>query len=103
MNIKITKEENKTIAFLSGTIDIPSADSLKKSLHELLETPVEEIVLDFSEVESVGSSAIGALLLAHKEYTARGIKFSLVNINKEISALFKIIKLDKLFHLHKVP
>ena len=99
MNIKVEKEEGKTIVFLSGTIDIPSAENLKKSLHEFLEDEMEELVIDFGEVESIGSSGIGALLLTHKEFIARGIKFKIENVNKEIRALFKIIKLDKLFNL----
>ena len=100
MNIKVTKEDGITNVLLSGTIDIPSAESLKKSLNEILEEKdMSELTLDFAEVESIGSSGIGALLLTHKEFTSRGIRFSVVNVNKEISALFKIIKLDKLFNI----
>jgi anti-sigma B factor antagonist len=99
MNVKVTKEEEKTTVFLSGTIDIPSAENLKQSLNELLDDGLKELVIDFGEVDSIGSSGIGALLLTHKEYTSRNIKFSIVNLNKEITALFKIIKLDKLFKI----
>jgi anti-sigma B factor antagonist len=99
MNIKVTKDEDKTIVSLSGTIDIPSAENLKHSLHDFLQEEIKELVIDFSEVDSIGSSGIGALLLTHKEYSTRNIKFSIVNLNKEITALFKIIKLDKLFKI----
>lgn len=99
MNTKITKDADKITVFLSGTIDIPSAEKLKHAINELLENEMKELVLDFSEVDSIGSSGIGALLLTHKEYAARDIKFSIVNLNKEITALFKIIKLDKLFKI----
>jgi anti-sigma B factor antagonist len=99
MNIKVINEEGSITFFLSGTIDIPSAESLKKSLNEVLNNPLKELILDFNEVESIGSSGIGALLLAHKEFTARGMKFSIVNVNKDVTALFKIIKLDKLFNI----
>ena len=99
MNIKVEKEEGKTTVFLSGTIDIPSAENLKQTLHELLDEELEEIAIDFEVVGSIGSSGIGALLLTHKEFSSRGVKFSIVNLNKEITALFKIIKLDKLFNM----
>ncbi|UCH97494.1 MAG: STAS domain-containing protein, partial [Candidatus Aminicenantes bacterium] len=89
----------KTIVSLSGTIDIPSAENLKHSLHELLRDDLKEVAINFDEVDSIGSSGIGALLLTHKEYTSRGIKFTILNLNKEIAALFKIIKLDKLFNI----
>lgn len=99
MNIKVTEDGGKHRVTLNGTIDIPSAENLKQSLHELLEKGIKELVIDFGEVDSIGSSGIGALLLTHKEYTAKGIHFSIVNLNKEITALFKIIKLDKLFKI----
>ena len=99
MNIKVIHEEGTTQMLMSGTIDIPSAESLKKSLHAVLETEPKNVVLDFNEVESIGSSGIGALLLSHKEFTSRGITFDVININKEITALFRIIKLDKLFKI----
>jgi len=99
MNIKVTKDGDKTTLFLSGTIDIPSAESLKHSLHDILQEDIKEVILDFSEVDSIGSSGIGALLLSHKEFTAKNIKIGVANLNREITALFKIIKLDKLFKL----
>lgn len=99
MNIKVSKDGDIITVFLSGSIDIPSAESLKHSLHAHLEENPKELILDFAEVESIGSSGIGALLLTHKEYASRNVKFSLINLNREITALFKIIKLDKLFKL----
>ena len=99
MNIKVTKNEAVVTVFLSGTIDIPSAENLKKQLNEILQDEIQELILDFGEVESIGSSGIGALLLTHKEFTSRNISFRIENVNREISALFKIIKLDKLFNL----
>ena len=67
-------------------------------IHEL--DTILNLIIDFDEVDSIGSSGIGALLLTHKEYTSRGIKFKIINLNKEITALFKIIKLDKLFNIN---
>jgi anti-anti-sigma factor len=99
MNIKVTHEDDITNVAISGTIDIPSAEALKKSLYEILDGEINELILDFNEVDSIGSSGIGALLLTHKEFTSRGKRFSIVNVNKEITSLFKIIKLDKLFNI----
>lgn len=100
MNIKVVTAEDKATVFLSGTVDIASAESLKTTLGRIGEQATyKDVTLDFKEVDSIGSSAIGALLLSHKEFSAKNIKFTLVNINKDIKALFKIIKLDKIFKL----
>jgi anti-anti-sigma factor len=98
MTIKVAKEGERTTVFLSGTIDIPAGESLKSTLSDIGgDAKVAEIIVDFKQVDSIGSSAIGALLLSHKEFTTRGLKFQLVNVNKDIKSLFKIIKLDKIF------
>ena len=100
MHVKVVNEGERTTLFLSGSIDIPSAESLKTSLNNVAEQQdVKEIVADFTEVDSIGSSAIGTLLLSHKEFSDRGIKFHITNVNEEIKALFKIIKLDKIFKI----
>ncbi len=99
MNIKVTTEGKKTVMFLSGSIDIPGAESLKKSLTEVLEGDSKEIVIDFKEVNFIGSSGIGKLLIFYKNFKAKGGKMSIINLNKEITALFKAIKLDQLFNI----
>jgi anti-sigma B factor antagonist len=99
MNIKVAKEEDKTTVYLSGSVDIPGAESLKKALNQIADDNPREVVIDFDEVNFIGSSGIGKLLLFYKKFTAKGGKVSIINLNKEISALFKAIKLDKLFNI----
>jgi len=100
MHVNVFNEGERITLFLSGSIDIPSAESLKKSLIDVAEQKdVKEIIVDFTEIDSIGSSAIGALLLSHKEFSKKGIKFHIANVNEEINALFKIIKLDKIFKI----
>ena len=99
MNVKLTVEGTKTLMEVSGSVDIPGAEYLKKSLTKVLESEATETVIDFREVSFIGSSGIGKLLLFYKNFTAKGGKISIINMNKEITMLFKAIKLDKLFNI----
>jgi anti-anti-sigma factor len=99
MNVKLTVEGPKTLMEVSGSVDIPGAEYLKKSLTKVLDSETSETVIDFREVSFIGSSGIGKLLLFYKNFTAKGGKISIVNMNKEITMLFKAIKLDKLFNI----
>ncbi|MCK4765703.1 MAG: STAS domain-containing protein [Candidatus Aminicenantes bacterium] len=99
MNIKIKRQEEKTTVFLSGNIDIPSAEVLKKKLFKVSEDGAKEIVLDFEEVVSVGSSGIGAIIYFYKQFATTGGKAAIINVNKEIASLFNIIKLDLLMEI----
>jgi len=99
MNIRVDKGDLKTMVYLSGSIDINGAESLKQSLNQILNEGAKEVVIDFEEVTFIGSSGIGKLLLFYKNVTSKGCKVKIINLNKELKALFKAIKLDKLFNL----
>lgn len=99
MHVKTSLEGKKTLMAVSGSIDIPGAEQLKKSLTKVLESDSDEITIDFGEVNFIGSSGIGKLLLFYKNFTAKGGRITIVNLNKEITMLFKAIKLDKLFNI----
>lgn len=99
MDIKVEREELQTTVFLSGSIDIPGAEKLKQVLNDILKEKVKEVVIDFEEVTFVGSSGIGKLLLFYKNFTSIGCKVKIANLNNELKALFKTIKLDKLFNI----
>jgi anti-sigma B factor antagonist len=72
---------------------------LKKSFNQIAENNPKEVCIDFDEVNFIGSSGIGKLLLFYKKFTSKGGKVQILNLNKEIKALFKAIKLDKLFNI----
>lgn len=99
MDIKVEKGKDKTTVLLSGSIDIPGAEKLKQVLNQLLSEKVKDVSIDFEEVTFIGSSGIGKLLLFYKNFTSSGCRVRIVNLNNELRALFKTIKLDKLFNL----
>lgn len=99
MNLKIKNDKEKSIVFLSGHIDIPAAEILKKNLFRICENGKKEIILDFKEVHSIGSSGIGALIFFYKKFLEMEGKIQIINVNRNIRSLFEIIKLDDLFEI----
>jgi anti-sigma B factor antagonist len=99
MDIKVRKDGKEVVMTISGTIDIPGAENMKKTLSQISDEETGNITMDFKEVTSIGSSGIGALILFHKKFTSKGQGVKIININKEIRSLFKIIKLDTIFDI----
>lgn len=99
MDVKINKEKEKITVNLSGSIDIEGSEVLKRSLNSIAEEGAREVCIDLKEVSFIGSSGIGKLLLFYKNFTSTGGKIKIVNLNADILALFKAIKLDKLFNI----
>ncbi len=98
MNIKVAKDDRKVTIRLSGGIDIPGAERLKKALLKILDGDAVEACIDFEDVTFIGSAGIGKLLLFYKKFIPKGGTIKVVNLNNEIAALFKSIKMDKLFN-----
>lgn len=100
MNLKIENDKDGTTIRLSGNIDIPAAETLKKKLFQVSENGAKVITLDFKGCKSIGSSGIGAIIYFHKRFVEMDGKIRIVNVNKQIRSLFSIIKLDDLFDIY---
>jgi anti-sigma B factor antagonist len=59
------------------------------------------VILDFSKVQFMSSSALGKLVKAQKKVTGYKAKLKLAAVSPEIAEVFKITRLDKLFDLEK--
>jgi anti-sigma B factor antagonist len=99
MDIQVKREQSVTRVELSGSIDIEGSEALKKSLGQLIGEGAREVEIDFKGVSFIGSSGIGKLLLFYKNYTAQGGKIRIVHLNNDLLALFKAIRLDRLFNI----
>jgi anti-sigma B factor antagonist len=99
MEIQTKITGTKAFMAVSGSIDIPGAERLKTSLAGILDSDAQELTIDFQGVRSIGSSGIGKLLLFQKDFTARGGRIAIINLNKEITMVFRDAKLDKLFNI----
>jgi anti-anti-sigma factor len=100
MVINVQRENEKSTLYLSGNIDFPGSETLKRYLSVILDNDsIKEVVLDFEEVGFIGSTGIGRLLLFYKTFSSKGGTVQIVNLNQEVSILFKTLKLDKLFNI----
>jgi anti-anti-sigma factor len=101
MNLKIENDKERTVLIISGNIDVPAAENLKKKLFRISENGTRNITLDFKDCKSIGSSGIGAIIYFHKNFAALDGKIKIENVNKQIISLFKIIKLDNLLDIRE--
>jgi anti-anti-sigma factor len=101
MDIDITKTGDEVFMTLDGSIDIPGAELLKRNLNTVLEYygDTKKLTMDFKQVDFIGSSGIGKLLLFYQKFSAMGGQIWVINANPEIAGLFKDIHVDRMFHI----
>src|SRR5260370_652448 len=60
-----------------------------------------KVLLNFSNVESLSSAALGKLITLNKKLQQAGGRLVLCNIDPQIHEVFEITKLDKFFKIRK--
>ncbi len=99
MELKVIPQGDKVRIELAGNIDERGAEEMKRRFLDLDLSSLKEVVLDFSGVTFIGSSGIGKLLLLYKNLATHGGEVRIDNMSKDIYTMFKVVKLDKIFHI----
>lgn len=98
-----TREQNG-IVIAQITIqeaNLTHADALKTEMIALIDKHHPKRVLtDFSRVEYVDSSFLGAMVSSLKYAVAHSSDIAVVNLPKDIHDLFALIRLDKVFKIY---
>lgn len=93
----IEREDRPTIIKLYGELDISESTEFKKSVTKLLYAEKDDLCFDFSELDYIDSTGLGALIGILKQVEGMGNKIYLKGVNERIRKLFKITQLEDMF------
>ena len=88
MEIRKSLEEKKLLVEIAGRLDTTTAPELEEALAEGLEE-VEELVLDFKELEYISSAGLRVLLALQKKMNVQG-SMVVQNVNSTIMEVFEL-------------
>lgn len=71
------------------------ANEFKQVIYDLMDKGEKFIAIDCSDMQFIGSSGIGKLLLAYKRITDLGGKIAVVHLHPEMKDLFIAFKLQE--------
>lgn len=81
--------------------NLTQADTLKAEMIVLIDKyHPKKILTDFSRVEYVDSSFLGAMVSSLKYAVANGCDIAVFNLPRDIQDLFTLIRLDKVFKIY---
>lgn len=89
--------ENSLKVFITGEIDIYTAQSFKEKLYEAVDSSRSDIVIDCRELNYIDSTGLGIFVGALKKTRVDGRNIILTGLKDNIKKLFVITGLDKLF------
>jgi anti-sigma B factor antagonist len=103
MSSELTLKEEylagKTKVFVSGEVDIYTAQSFKDKVYSIVEKADNDIIIDCTGLNYIDSTGLGIFVGALKKAKLTGKSICLENIKDNIKKLFVITGLDKLFNI----
>jgi len=88
------------IVSLSGEVDIYTAPQFKECMLELIDTGVERLVVDLSDVTFIDSTALGVLIGGVRRVHTAGGAMALVVTSRAVERVLSITGLDRVFTIH---
>lgn len=99
MNFEIQSENDVQIVVpLVRRLDASVEQTFKQQVLEVIEKSNKKILLDFSHVDFIDSSCLGALVSILKSLNGKG-ELVLCSLNSNTHALFKLTRMDRIFSI----
>jgi anti-sigma B factor antagonist len=86
---------------LGGEIDLYTAPEFKERMVELIEAGKKRIVVDLSNATFIDSTTLGVLVGGVKRLRPAGGSLALVCTDENITKIFEITGLDRVFPIHE--
>jgi anti-sigma B factor antagonist len=101
MNVVEKTLGNVLVVTLEGNcLDASTAMPLKKRLHQYAENGCAKLVLNLINVEFMDSSGLTVIISMLKALKAQGGRLVLSGVSKELTSLFQLTRLDKVFKIY---
>ncbi len=103
MNFDIKTEKLRDDAYvisLAGEVDLYTAPEFKQQLLEVVGQGGKDVVVDFSDTTFIDSTTLGVLVGGVKRLRPNGGHLSLVCSDRNITKIFEITGLDKVFPIY---
>jgi anti-sigma B factor antagonist len=103
MNFDIKTEQLGDDAFvisLAGEVDLYTAPEFKQQLLEVIGQGGKQVIVDFSETTFIDSTTLGVLVGGVKRLRTKDGQLSLVCSDRNITKIFEITGLDRVFDIY---
>ena len=103
MNFDIATEQvgnGSYVIALSGEVDLYTAPEFKQQLLDVIAKQAKEVIVDFSDTTFIDSTTLGVLVGGVKRLRANDGQLSLVCSDRNITKIFEITGLDRVFTIY---
>lgn len=88
MKVEITQTDDRVMVTLVGRLDTVTSSEFETTLAPYFAMSGIELHLDCNEMEYISSAGLRVVLTTHKNITAKGGRFIIHNLTKEVRSVF---------------
>jgi len=100
-DVKTDKVDNETyVISLTGEVDLYTAPEFKQQLLNVISEGGKDVIVDFSDTTFIDSTTLGVLVGGVKRLRTEDGRLSLVCSDRNITKIFEITGLDRVFTIY---
>jgi anti-sigma B factor antagonist len=96
---EVTKTTQETRLLIRGSLDINTAPALAEEIDKILATRPGKVGVDLGSLDLIDSSGVAALVKLYKGVRAGGGTIQISGARDQPLAIFKLLRMDKVFNL----
>jgi anti-sigma B factor antagonist len=96
---EIQHNGNATTITIRGSLDINSAPALAEEIDRVVMRRPEKVHVELNGLDLIDSSGVAALVKLYKNVRANGGTISITGARDQPLAIFKLLRMDKVFNL----
>ena len=85
---------------LAGEVDLYTAPELKTQMLEVIANGAMDVIVDFTDTTFIDSTTLGVLVGGVKRLREKGGRLSIVCSDRNITKIFEITGLDRVFTIY---
>jgi anti-sigma B factor antagonist len=99
-SVKTEQVPNGHVIALTGEVDLYTAPEFKQELLRVIGEGSKQVVVDFTDTTFIDSTTLGVLVGGVKRLRPEGGQLSLVCSDRNITKIFEITGLDRVFTIY---
>jgi len=96
---EVQSTNNETRLIIRGSLDINSAPALAEEIDRITASRPARVVVDLAQLDLIDSSGVAALVKLYKGIRSAGGEISISGARDQPLAIFKLLRMDKVFNL----
>ena len=101
--VEIHSEGRSAVVELTGELDLASSAALEEELIRVIESDVDQVIVDLRQLEFMDSTGLSTLVKAHHRAQESGRRFALVRGTQQVQRLLSLTGVAERLELADAP